>query len=143
MHCEHIRAAPSWRNGPGRYDCVFVNTNNAEGINGMDIVRVQCFFSFSFRGIYYTCALAHWFIPISNEPDRDTGMWMVRPLFHDDGSRDISIIHTDSIFRAAHLLPLFGQDFIPSDINHHNSLDAYRGFYVNKYADHHAFEIAS
>ncbi|KAH9962468.1 hypothetical protein BJV74DRAFT_749914, partial [Russula compacta] len=25
MHCKWIRAVPSWQNGAGRYDCVFID----------------------------------------------------------------------------------------------------------------------
>ncbi|KAH7918155.1 hypothetical protein BV22DRAFT_1108435 [Leucogyrophana mollusca] len=144
MRREHIRAAPRWRQDSGRYDCVFVNTDNTtDGINEMDIARVLCFFSFPYKKTTYPCALVHWFKVIGTRPDQDTGMWMVRPSFDEEGAREISIIHIDSIFRAAHLLPIFGDQSVPKDITYHNSLDAYRGFYVNKFADHHAFEIAS
>jgi hypothetical protein len=35
MHRERIRAVSSWRRGPGRYDCVFVNTDSdAAGMCG-------------------------------------------------------------------------------------------------------------
>jgi hypothetical protein len=41
MHYEHIHAIDTWRNGPGRYDCIFVNTDSfAEGMRGFDIARV-------------------------------------------------------------------------------------------------------
>ena len=70
-------------------------------------------------------------------------MWMVHPSMNDDHTREVSIIHVDSIFRAAHLVPMFGNSFIPAHVDLHNALDTYMGFYVNKFADHHAFEIAS
>ena len=44
--------------------------------------------------------------------------------------------------RAAHVLPIYGDTQIPDNVSHHNSLDAFVGFYINKYADRHAFEIA-
>ncbi|KAG2135989.1 hypothetical protein DEU56DRAFT_871547 [Suillus clintonianus] len=144
MHREHIRSTPSWRGGPPRYDCVFVSMDNTtDGINGMDIARVLSFFSFSFRNTVWLCAVVHWFKRIGSKPDEDMGMWMVRPSMNDDQSHEISIIHVDSIFRAAHLVPMFGDKFVPEHVNFHNSLDAYMGFYVNRFADHHAFEIAS
>ncbi|KAH7919985.1 hypothetical protein BV22DRAFT_1107896 [Leucogyrophana mollusca] len=144
MQHEHIHATPRWRQDSGCYDCVFVNTDNTtDGINGMDIALVLCFFSFSYKKVTYPCALVHWFKVIGTRPDRDTGMWMVHPSFDKDGAREISIIHIDSIFRAAHLLPIFGNKSVPKDVKYHNSLDAYRGFYINKFADHHAFEIVS
>jgi hypothetical protein len=45
MHCEHIHAVPSWHNGPGRFNCVFVNTDNRQdGILSMDVIRIFAFF---------------------------------------------------------------------------------------------------
>ncbi|KAG1727773.1 uncharacterized protein EDB91DRAFT_1014248, partial [Suillus paluster] len=53
------------------------------------------------------------------------------------------IIHVDSIYRAAHLIPVYGKQFLHHSINLRNSYDSFRTFYVNKYADHYAFELAS
>ncbi|KIJ06884.1 hypothetical protein PAXINDRAFT_91336 [Paxillus involutus ATCC 200175] len=145
MRREQIRATPSWHRGPARYNCVFVNTDNScEGMLSMEVARVFCFFSFIFtNGQTYTCALIQWFDHIADEPDELTGMWMVSPSIHDDSSQNLAIIHVDSIIRGAHLLPIFGQEYVPEHIHFHNSLDVYRGFYVNRFADHHAFELAS
>ena len=143
MHREHIRATPSWRRGPARYDCVFVNSRpELEGMRGLDVVRILLLFSFPFKGITYPCALVHWFSIIGEEPDEDTGMWMVRPAATEDGQPEVSVIHLDCVFRAAHLLPIYGDIPAPDNVSLYNSLDAFAGFYVNKYADHHAFEIA-
>lgn len=143
MHREHIRATSSWRRGPARYDCVFVNSRpELEGMRGLDVVRVLLLFSFPFQGITYPCAFVHWFSTIGEEPDEDTGMWMVQPALTEDGLPEVSVIHLDCVFRAAHLLPIYGETRIPDNVSLHNSLDAFVGFYVNKYADHHAFEIA-
>ena len=143
MHREHIRATPSWRNGPARYDCAFVNRHSdLEGMQGLDVARIILFFSFTFMDVIYPCALVHWFTLVSEECDEDTGMWMVKPEVT-DGLPVISVIHLDSIFRAAHLIPIYGNNLVPDSVSLHNSLDAFVAFYVNKYADHHAFEIAS
>ena len=38
MQREHIRAAPSWRQGPAHYDCVLVSTDDTqEGMLGMEV----------------------------------------------------------------------------------------------------------
>lgn len=140
---EHIRAAPSWRRGPPCCNTVFINTASEDLINGMEVGRVLCFFSFYHSKEIFPCALIHWFKLIGNKPDPDTGMWMVQPSFHEDGSRELSVIHLDTIIRASHLLPIFGNDFIEDDIKFHNSLDLFKGFYVNKFVDHNSFEIAS
>ncbi|KIK34771.1 hypothetical protein CY34DRAFT_97330 [Suillus luteus UH-Slu-Lm8-n1] len=144
MRHECIRSTPSWHRGPPCHDCVFVSMDNTTGgINGMEIACVLCFFSFFHRNTVWPCAVVHWFKCIGSRPDEDMGMWMVCPSMDEDQSHEISIIHVDLIFCAAHLVPMFGDKFVPEHVNFHNSLDAYMGFYVNKFADHHAFEIAS
>ncbi|KAI5999534.1 hypothetical protein EDD15DRAFT_2160685, partial [Pisolithus albus] len=57
--------------------------------------------------------------------------------------KHLSMIHVDSIIRNTHLLLIFGQEQVLPYINAHNSLDMYCSFYVNHFADHHAFELAS
>ena len=45
MRRECIHAVPSWRRGPGHYDCVFINTDPiAKGMCGLDIARIWSFF---------------------------------------------------------------------------------------------------
>ncbi|KAF8811426.1 hypothetical protein BYT27DRAFT_7089514, partial [Phlegmacium glaucopus] len=53
-----------------------------------------------------------------------------------------SIIHIDSILCAAHLIGVYRNDFIPHNLQHYHSLTAFKLYYVNQYADHHAHEIA-
>ena len=142
MRREHIRATPSWRQGPARYDCAFVNSEpELDGMLGLSVVRILLLFSFVLDGKTYSCALVRWFSCIGEECDEDTGMWMVRPKVDDNGSPSISVVHLDCIFRAAHLLPIYGDDPIDS-VSPHDSLDVFQAFYVNKYIDHHAFQIA-
>ncbi|KAG2037780.1 hypothetical protein BDR03DRAFT_933822 [Suillus americanus] len=131
MQCEHIRSVPSWRGGPGHYGTVFVNTGSEDGMHGMEVT--------------FPCALVHWFKLVSDEPDPGNGMWMVKPSFLDLelNTWELSIIHVDMIVCAAHLLPSFGEEFVPEKATFHETLDTYCGFYVNKFTDHHSFEIAS
>ncbi|KAG2095408.1 hypothetical protein BD769DRAFT_1631555 [Suillus cothurnatus] len=145
MRHQHIHATPSWHNGPARFDCAFVNTDDRQdGMLSMDVVQIFCFFSFTFtNGRTYPCALIHWFYHITEERDELTGMWMVAPSFNEDGSHDLSIIHIDSIICSAHLLPIFGMQFVPRSLQFYDSLDVYRGFYVSRFIDHHAFVLAS
>ncbi|KIL00124.1 hypothetical protein PAXRUDRAFT_130523, partial [Paxillus rubicundulus Ve08.2h10] len=163
---EKIHTVPSWHGGPARYDCVFVGTDDSvEGMLSMEVACIFCFFMFVFTNsetytirkmhhdhtmdyIFFTislmtCALVHWFDHIADEPDELTGMWMVRPSFLNDGSQNLAVVHVDSIVHSTHLLPIFGHEYIPEHVNHLNSLDLYRGFYVNRFADHHTFELAS
>jgi hypothetical protein len=144
MRREVIRATPSWHKGMPRYDCIFVNSNNeANGMRRMEVAHAMCFFSFVYFGVTYPCALVQWFSHISEEPDNNGGMWMVSPDLDCNGNPNLAVIHIDCIFRAAHLVPMFGDTFVPDDITYHNSLDSFKGFYVNRFIDHHTFDIAS
>ena len=144
MRREFIHSTPLWRNEAPRYDCVFINVNpDTEPMKGLEVARVLSFFSFHFKGSYYPCAVVHWFDRVGNQPDEHTGMWLVRPQFNQQHQRGISVIHIDSIYRAAHLIPVYGKHFVPSQLGLHHSYDSFQLFYVNKFADYHAFEIAS
>ena len=69
-------------------------------------------------------------------------MWVVKPNILDDGMPWTAVIHLDSIVRLAHLLPIYGEEWAPRGLKYTDSLDFFSEFYVNKFADHHAFEIA-
>ena len=143
MRRERIRAVKSWRKGPGRYDTIFVNTDpSLEGMRGLEIARVQLFFSFSHEGVEYHCALVHWFSRVGDSPDDRTGMWIVEPDALDDGKPFMSIIDLDTVVRASHLIPVFGRGHVLRTLQFTDTLDTFTRFYVNKYIDHHAFEIA-
>ncbi|KAG2028968.1 hypothetical protein BDR03DRAFT_936904 [Suillus americanus] len=136
MQREHIRATTSWRGGPAQNDCVFVSMNDKVscGLDGLAIARVLCFF-----GLHV--AVVQWFSYVTDSRDPNTGMYIVMPSTNDNGTPDVSIIHIDCIFRAAHLIPVYGNNFIPREITLHNSHNMFHTFYINKYANHHAFEI--
>ena len=144
LYCETIRATPSWNLGeiPGpRYDCIFVASDQSSdpGMDGFLVARVLLFFSFTIDAELHQCALVHWFSTHGIEPDPDNGMWIVTP----DGvgrSRNISVIHIDSVVRAAHLLPIFDDRPIPHTLNYTKTLDEFEGFYVNSLIDYHAYE---
>jgi hypothetical protein len=144
MHQEWIRAVPSWHRGPARNDCVFVETDaDGAGFRGLHVGHVLLFFSFSYMAVYYPCALVQWFVPIQDQPCNDSGMWMVKPEFHlQTGKRERSVIHLDSVLRGAHLMPIYGNDFLPRDFHFADTLHAFQAYFVNKFIDHHAFEIA-
>ncbi|KAF8545954.1 hypothetical protein OG21DRAFT_1491733 [Imleria badia] len=144
MRREFIRSTPLWRNEAPRYDCAFVSVGPETGpMNGLEVAHVLAFFTFDFKGTYYPCAAVHWFDLVEDWPDEDTGMWLVRPQFDQQHQCGISIIHIDSIYRAAHLIPVYRKHFIPTHLRPYHSYDSFHLFYVNKFADHHAFEIAS
>ncbi|KAH8978900.1 hypothetical protein EDB86DRAFT_3108365 [Lactarius hatsudake] len=140
MHREFIRATPSWKKGPGRYDCVYVEGDSKlDGFSGLSVARVNLFFSFSFQNTVYPCALVQWFSTYGDSPCDETGLWRVKPEFDARRRRLCSVIHVDMILRSAHLIGVAGTQRLPRTFTHH---DAFQLFYVNKYADHHAHEIA-
>jgi hypothetical protein len=68
----------------------------------------------------------------------------VEPEVQQDGQPYLAIVHLDTIFRAAHLIPAYRtSDFVKRSLTMHDTLDEFKVFYVNKFVDHHAFEIAS
>ncbi|KAI0251372.1 hypothetical protein BJV78DRAFT_1316789 [Lactifluus subvellereus] len=143
MHRERIRATPCWKGGPGRYDCVYVEKDaDLEGFRGLHVVRVNLFFSFRFQQSAYSCALVQWFSTYSDSPCEDTGLWRVQPDYDVRGQRMCSVIHIDTILRSAHLIGVAGSHLLPKRFTYHDTLYSFKLFYVNKYADHHAHEIA-
>ena len=114
------------------------------GMQGLGVAQVFLFFSFVHEDTYYPCALVQWFSIIGDEPDDETGFWMVKADICDNGQPSLAIIHLDSIYRAAHLVPAYcSSDFVNRLLTMHDALDNFKTFYVNKYVDYHAFEIAS
>ncbi|KAJ6607973.1 hypothetical protein B0H10DRAFT_1816789 [Mycena sp. CBHHK59/15] len=142
MRRERIRSTPKWRKHGPRRDCAFVVENQIEhGFWGMSVVRVRLFFSFTHDGVDYPCALVDWFKKVGRSPDPETGMWIVEPEMK-GRSRLTTIVHLDTLLHGAHLIPVYGSDYIPVGFRYTYSLDAFKSFHVNKYIDHHANEIA-
>jgi hypothetical protein len=84
MCSEHIHAVKLWRNGPPPHDCIFVETNpDVSGMAGLDIARVCLFFSCTFNGVKYPCALVNWFSRVCESANPGTGMLVVEPDFID------------------------------------------------------------
>jgi hypothetical protein len=146
MYSETIRSTRQWKSSDGtvgrRQDCVFLDNGSGElGVRGLDIARVHLFFSFETEEQVYSCALIHNFHKTFTDPDPDNGMWIVEPEHVADGSRLMSVVHIDSIVRAAHLLPIFRAfSTLPPALEFSLTLDTFCAFYVNKYIDYHAFE---
>jgi hypothetical protein len=63
-------------------------------------------------------------------------------IFDGHGERIMSIVHLDAILRSAHLMGIAGVHHIPRHLLHTDSLDAFKSFYVIKFIDYHAHEIA-
>ncbi|GLB38138.1 hypothetical protein LshimejAT787_0500030 [Lyophyllum shimeji] len=142
MHRERIRSHPNWRGLYPRYDTVFVETDSDTlGMLGMTIGRVLLFFSFSFCGEDYPCALVNWFIPVGGSPDEETGFWMVKPEYMAGGHRSLAVVHLDCVARGAHLLPVYGTGYLPEDFHFSQALNAFRAYFVNRHVDHHTHEF--
>jgi hypothetical protein len=138
---ERIRSTPSWQGSYHQRDTVFVETDaELPGMRGMAIARVLLFFSFSLDGVYHPCALVNWLVVHSNEPDPETGLWVVKPEFMGN-HRSVAVVHLDSIVRGAHLLPIYGSNPLPEDFDFAFSLDVFHAFFVNQYVDHHTHEF--
>ena len=97
------------------------------------------FFSFKYLGTVYPCAIIRWFDRIGDGPNVDTGMWMV----HTRNTQGITIIHIDTIYHAAQLIPIYAsqQNIDAVSVKPNEAYNKFYSFYVNKFADHHAFEI--
>lgn len=142
MMTERIRATPNWRGEGLRNDTVFLSNGvDLPGMHGLRIARVRLLFSFQHDDLLYPCALVETFQTVGDAPDHNTGMWVVKPEIGTDGYPVTTVVRIDSILRAAHLMPIFGKDHIPIDFDRTATLDAFAGYYVNKFIDHHAHEF--
>ena len=130
-----------WNCGGKGYSTMIPSLSpSTEGMCG--VAHALLFFSFSHNGIKYPCALMHWFSCTSDSPNNNTSMWEVEPDLGNNGMKHVSIIHLDTIAWAAHLLPVFGWEFVSHALSFMDTLDTFATFYVSKYIDHHAFKIA-
>jgi hypothetical protein len=111
-------------------------------MRGLDIGRIRLFFSLNHDSVRYPCALIHCYSRVSDTPDAETGMWVVEPDVDANGLPAMAVIHLNTIVRAAHLLGVCGRAFLPKELSFDDSLDAFHSYYVNKFIDHHAFEVA-
>ncbi|KAJ3754049.1 hypothetical protein EV360DRAFT_96763 [Lentinula raphanica] len=145
MKRERIRSTPSWRGNERRDTVLVIVDEEKPGFRGMSAARALLFFSFQHKGLTYPCALVHWFNTYGQRRDPKTGLWMIRPAYWDQNHRQqnpcLAVVHLDTLIRAVHLIPVYGPHFIPSEVKFNHSLDIFKLFYVNKYADYHANEI--
>jgi len=139
MRHEHIHSTPLWQGGTPRRDCAFlVEDDEKPGMSGMAVVRILLFFSVEYNSARYPCALVEWFQKIGCNPV--TGLWVVRPDCT-CGRWDKTVVHLDCFLRAAHLIPVYGDQKMPLDFDHSYSLDSFEAYYVNKYIDHHSYKV--
>ena len=156
MRKEQIRAVSCWRGGPLRFDTVLLKpnrgseftTNDEPTVNSFSVARVWHFFSFEYNQASYECALVHDYQVVNPSPDEITGMAIVKRATSGSLPR-ARVVLLDDILRAIHLIPVFSQlgtKPIPKNCKYELMLDnrqLFKQFYVNKFIDHHAFEILS
>ncbi len=140
---ELMCATPSWRKNSPHYDTVLVRTGLLPGPHSLLVAQLRFLFSFSIAGTRHEVALVEWFTYIGNSPDEDTGMWVVEREKWDDGSPLMDFIYVHMILWNCHLIPMYGSEVLSRNITHVTSLDVFQAYYVNKFADHHSFELLS
>ncbi|KAG1889909.1 hypothetical protein F4604DRAFT_1532410, partial [Suillus subluteus] len=86
------------------------------------------FFSFQYQGDVYPCTVIRWFDKVGDTADEDTGMWIVHPGYRANNTLQYAIIHTDAIYRAAHLIPVYGKEFLPWELKFYHSHDVFHSY---------------
>ena len=81
-------------------------------MRGLDVTHVHLFFSFTFHRKFYPCALVHWYSLVGDDPDDDMGMWIVKVDEGAGGAPSVAVLHLDIIAHAAHLIGIYGVDFL-------------------------------
>jgi len=156
MRKERIRAVSHWRGSYPRLDTVLLKpsskststSNDEPTVNSFSVARVRLFFSFEYHHASYECALVHDYQVVNPSPDEITGMAIVKRAMRGSLPR-ARVVPLNDILRAVHLIPVFSQlgtKKIPKKYKHELTLDdsqLFKLFYVNKFVDHHAFEILS
>ncbi|KAJ7200199.1 hypothetical protein GGX14DRAFT_400883 [Mycena pura] len=100
-----IPLVPAWTHS--YFFRVYVEADaDKSGFRGLLAVRVLLFLSFKHRDITHECAAVTGFSAIGDDPCPDTD--------------------SESILRGAHLIPVFGEDFLPRRSEYSNSLDSFR-----------------
>ena len=58
------------------------------------------------------------------------------------GSPFTAVIHVDTILCCAHLIPVYDSSRpVPHAMKYSNSLDSFDMYYINRYANHHMYEV--
>ncbi|KAG2047950.1 hypothetical protein BDR06DRAFT_1028889 [Suillus hirtellus] len=122
MQYEHI-CGPAWN------DCVFISMNNEVSciLDGLVVTRILYLFSFKYQTEYLQYAIIQWFSYITDSRDPDTRIHLDYPY---------------QLYIPAYLIPLYGANFLPHETTLHDSYNVFHTFYINKYANHHAFKVA-
>ena len=145
MRREFIRAMHSWRHGASHFDCMLYkgNTANPRGMHDLQVVQAHLFFWFGYKNQLYSCALVHWFKTLGDEPDDETGMWKIEPIFSADGKPLATVVAVRDLVRAVHILPIFDSSFTEKNLTFNQTLDKFKLFYINKFIDNSSFWLVS
>lgn len=108
----------------------------------LDITHVSLLFSFTFQGIVYPCALVHWFQCVGEAANKDTSTWVVEHELDEDGQPITTVLHLDTIICTAHVIGVYRTTDIDRSILPEHSLNIFCSYYMNRFIDHHVFEIA-
>ena len=96
-------------------------------------------FPFTFHRKFHPCALVHWYFHVGDDPDDDTGMWIVKAEEGAGDAPSVAVLHLDTIVHAAHLIGIYGEDFLSSGLIPEQSLCLFYAYY---FIYHHSFAIA-
>jgi hypothetical protein len=145
MYQETIHANPNCSGSP-QFDTVLVSTGGDKDIMlGLLVACVWLFFSYFDpylkKNVLY--ALVIWFIHSDDNPvhDDDTNMWKVSPEHDEDGQNLVQVIYINTILHGVHLLPYYGEGFLPVDLTHNDALDVWDSYFVNQFIDYHAHKL--
>ena len=87
MHCELIRANPSWHGHP-RFDTVLINADTDKpSMRGMMVGHIMGLMAVQHDGTCYPCALIDWFDKVSEVPSDVTGMYEIQPELDEYGQQ--------------------------------------------------------
>jgi hypothetical protein len=68
-------------------------------------------------------------------------MWKVVPKHGANDEWLVQVIHLNTILQGIHLLPCYGEGFLPADLECDDALDAWNKYFVNHFIDYHAHQL--
>ena len=74
------------------------NGGEGEGLQGLLVARVLLFISFRHSQKMYEAALVDWFLPVMEQPDPLTGMWIVAPEEDRWGQHIHAVVSLDACY---------------------------------------------
>ena len=81
-------------------------------MSGYALAQLLLLFSFKYSGEDFPVVLIWWYKLLGDSRDKATGMWIVKCEYLGDDTPYLSVVHMDTFFCVAHLLPYFGQNSI-------------------------------